>query len=213
MAGLLVTGTAVATAVALPAWASTHGDDPVASADTTSSTSTSTTSTTTAPPTTEAPAPDPAAQAANLLASATPGELAAFQLYVATPEQIAAFKAYVSPPPPPPPPPAPKPAPATAPRPAATPPRSSTGGGAPANSFLACVRNRESRGNYQAYNPSGAAGAYQLMPQTARNTALHAGRSDLANTPVTSWSPADQDAMAAHLYQWQGAAPWAGPGC
>lgn len=90
---------------------------------------------------------------------------------------------------------------------APNPPRSS--GSAPGG-FLACVRQRESRGNYTAVNgSSGAAGAYQFMPQTARNTAMHAGRPDLAGRPVTSWSPADQDAMAQHLYQWQGPGPWA----
>lgn len=89
----------------------------------------------------------------------------------------------------------------------------SSGGSAP-NGFLACVRNRESRGQYTVVNrSSGAAGAYQFMPSTARAVANHAGRSDLAGRPVTSWSPRDQDAMAAHLYSWQGASPWAGPGC
>ena len=34
----------------------------------------------------------------------------------------------------------------------------------------------------------------------------------LASTPVVNWSKSDQDAMAALLYQWQGAAPWGG-GC
>jgi hypothetical protein len=79
-------------------------------------------------------------------------------------------------------------------------------------SFLDCVRARESRGDYGAMNASGAHGAYQMMPITARETALRAGRSDLAATPVLNWSKADQDAMAALLYQWQGAAPWGG-GC
>lgn len=91
--------------------------------------------------------------------------------------------------------------------------KAQTSSSGPSNGFLACVRNRESRGNYSAYNPSGASGAYQFMPQTAVNTANHAGRPDLASKPVSQWSPADQDAMANHLYQWQGAAPWAGPGC
>lgn len=87
-------------------------------------------------------------------------------------------------------------------------PQAATQGSIPA--FLACVRQRESGSNYQALNPSGAAGAYQLMPATARNTANHAGRPDLAARPVLSWSPADQDAMAMHLLSWQGRGPWAG---
>lgn len=76
--------------------------------------------------------------------------------------------------------------------------------------FLVCVRQRESGGNYQAYNrSSGASGAFQFLSGTARSTANHAGRPDLANVPVLNWSPADQDAMAIALYQWQGASPWA----
>lgn len=78
--------------------------------------------------------------------------------------------------------------------------------------FLDCVRHRESRGNYHALNPSGAAGAYQLMPVTARQVALRAGRPDLASTSVLNWSAADQDLMALVLLRWQGAAPWEG-GC
>jgi hypothetical protein len=139
----------------------------------------------------------------------TPEQRAAFALYIATPEQREAFvKMFQAPPPPPPQPSAPR---VSAPaRPAAT---TNRGGGANNGSFLNCVRNRESRGQYSAVNgSSGAAGAYQFMPGTARATAMHAGRPDLANRPVTSWSPADQDAMAAHLYSWQGAAPWGG-GC
>ena len=76
--------------------------------------------------------------------------------------------------------------------------------------FLDCVRYRESRGNYRALNPSGAAGAYQLMPGTAREVALRAGRTDLATTPVITWTPADQDLMALVLYHWHGASPWGG---
>jgi hypothetical protein len=131
----------------------------------------------------------------------TPEQRFAFALYVATPEQREAFVQMFQTP-------APIAAPTVSPK---ARPAANRGGGAPGG-FLACVRNRESRGQYSAYNPSGASGAYQMMPQTARNTALHAGRPDLAGRPVSSWSPADQDAMAAHLYSWQGAAPWGG-GC
>ena len=105
----------------------------------------------------------------------------------------------------------------TAPRPVATAPpttRVTVTQPAPASNggdqFLACVRHRESRGNYTALNPSGASGAYQFLPGTAQATASYAGRSDLAATPVSNWSAADQDAMAQVLYQWQGAAPWGG---
>ena len=80
--------------------------------------------------------------------------------------------------------------------------------------FLACVRNRESRGNYQAVNPSsGAGGAFQFLPSTWRIVVRHAGRTDLLYVLPQYASPADQDAMALDLYHWQGRSPWEGPGC
>jgi resuscitation-promoting factor RpfC len=85
-------------------------------------------------------------------------------------------------------------------------PQSYSGGGTPPNGFLACVRNRESRGSYTAVNSSsGAGGAYQFLPST-----WHAigGTGLPQNAP-----PAVQDAMAAKLYAQSGRAPWAGPGC
>lgn len=86
--------------------------------------------------------------------------------------------------------------------------------GSPNGSFMACVKNRESRGNYRAVNPSSSAGgAWQFLPGTWNNTARHAGRPDLVGVAPQDASPADQDAMAAHLYAWQGGSPWAGPGC
>lgn len=54
----------------------------------------------------------------------------------------------------------------------------------------------ESGGNYYARNPSGAYGAYQIMPGTAR-----AYGCDLS-------SPAGQDACAARIYAREGASPW-----
>jgi hypothetical protein len=108
----------------------------------------------------------------------------------------------------PPPPPAPPAAPAVEPTAATGAP---TG---PANAFLACVMRRESGGNYQAVNrSSGAGGAYQFLQSTWNNTVRHAGRPDLVGLHPSQASPADQDAMALHLYQWQGRSPWAGPGC
>ena len=56
----------------------------------------------------------------------------------------------------------------------------------------------ESGGDYGAVNSSsGARGAYQLMPSTY-----------YANGGDGSWSPADQDRVAAKVYAEQGAAPW-----
>jgi hypothetical protein len=78
--------------------------------------------------------------------------------------------------------------------------------------FLACVRNRESGGNYGVYNEggSGAAGAYQFLPDTWNSVATSSGRSDLVGLSPAQATPADQDAMAQALYAQQGSAPWGG---
>ncbi|MDQ1431738.1 MAG: resuscitation-promoting factor RpfB [Actinomycetota bacterium] len=79
--------------------------------------------------------------------------------------------------------------------------------------FLACVRQRESGGNYGAVNPAGPyLGAYQFLQSTWNVTASHAGRSDLVGLPPNLASAYDQDEMAWVLYQWQGTGPWGG-GC
>jgi hypothetical protein len=79
--------------------------------------------------------------------------------------------------------------------------------------FLACVRQRESGGNYGAVNPAGPyLGAYQFLQATWNVTASHAGRSDLVGVPANVASAYDQDEMAWTLYQWQGQGPWGG-GC
>ncbi len=80
--------------------------------------------------------------------------------------------------------------------------------------FLACVRQRESGGNYGIYNEggSGAAGAYQFLPGTWNSIAASSGRGDLVGVDPAQAAPADQDAMAQALYAQQGAAPWGG-GC
>lgn len=54
----------------------------------------------------------------------------------------------------------------------------------------------ESGGDYSAQNPSGAYGAYQIMPGTAA-----AYGCDLS-------TPAGQDACAAEIYAAEGASPW-----
>ncbi len=77
--------------------------------------------------------------------------------------------------------------------------------------FLACVRQRESGGNYGVVNPSGPyLGAYQFLQSTWNMTAAHAGRGDLVGLPPNLASPYDQDEMAWALYQWQGTGPWGG---
>jgi hypothetical protein len=77
--------------------------------------------------------------------------------------------------------------------------------------FLVCTRRIESGGNYRAVNPSGTyRGAYQFSRSTWNSTAGHAGRNDLVGVDPAAASPADQDSLALHLYQWQGASPWGG---
>jgi Transglycosylase-like domain len=77
--------------------------------------------------------------------------------------------------------------------------------------FLTCTRQIESNGNYAAVNPSGKyRGAYQFSRSTWDATARHAGRPDLVGVDPAAASPGDQDFLALHLYQWQGASPWNG---
>jgi len=105
---------------------------------------------------------------------------------------------------------APTTAPPTTAAPTTTPP---TVGTAPSSSdaeFLACTRQRESRGDYTAVNPVGYYGAYQFAQTTWNNTASHAGRGDLVGVRPDRVAPADQDAMALHLLHWVGKSPWGG---
>jgi hypothetical protein len=77
--------------------------------------------------------------------------------------------------------------------------------------FLACIRHRESRGNYGVVNPQGPwYGAYQFLASTWNVTARHAGRLDLVGVLPSDASAYDQDEMAWALYQWQGSGPWGG---
>ena len=76
--------------------------------------------------------------------------------------------------------------------------------------FLACVRQRESRGYYGAVNPSGYYGAYQFAIRTWNATASHAGRPQLIGVRPDRASAWDQDELAWVLYQWQGKGPWGG---
>jgi hypothetical protein len=79
--------------------------------------------------------------------------------------------------------------------------------------FLVCTRAHESdgAGGYRAVNPSGTyRGAYQFSRSTWDSAARHAGRLDLVGVDPAAAAPADQDALALHLYQWRGASPWLG---
>jgi hypothetical protein len=216
LAGLFVGGAVVASiAFAVPAMAS-QGTVAQSAATITTATSTSSSSTALeAPITTEAPTTTAPVETTTTTAPPSPEEQFRAKLAAMTPEEAAAFTAYVTPPPPTTTTTAPKPAPTTtAPKPAAKPQaQTQTQSSGPANGFLACVRQRESHGQYNINTGNGYYGAYQFSQSTWNNTASHAGRGDLVGRAPSSVSPADQDAMAAHLYGWQGRSPWAGPGC
>ena len=80
-----------------------------------------------------------------------------------------------------------------------------------AAAFLACIRARESHGDYTAVSANGLyRGAYQFTQSSWDLAATHAGRKDLVGVPPNEASPADQDAMALELYDMLGSAPWGG---
>jgi hypothetical protein len=231
MAGPLVGGVVavvaiavvVAVAVALPvlnaqddtelvATAGPTTPDPSTSAPTvaptTASPTTEPSTTSTEPPTPAAPSADE--QLSSQFSSLTPEQAFAFNLVTSPPEVRAALSSYLSPPPPPPPPRPAAPRPQPAPAPPA--PRVEAGQSAPSG-FLACVRQRESGGNYSINTGNGYYGAYQFLPSTWNSAARHAGRDDLVGVLPSNASPADQDAVAQDLLDWQGRGPWAGNGC
>jgi len=77
--------------------------------------------------------------------------------------------------------------------------------------YLACVKDRESRGDYAAVSPDGQFfGAYQIDQVTWNNTAQHAGLLDISGIQPNLAAPADQDTLAMALLEWQGTSPWAG---
>ena len=77
--------------------------------------------------------------------------------------------------------------------------------------YLACVKDRESRGDYAAVSPDGQFfGAYQIDQVTWNNTSVHAGLTSLYQVQPNLAAPADQDTLAMALLEWQGTSPWAG---
>lgn len=77
--------------------------------------------------------------------------------------------------------------------------------------FLACVRRRESGGNYGAVSPGGTyRGAYQFLQSTWDAAARIAGRPDLVGVPPNTVSPGDQDAVALAYVQAAGRGAWGG---
>lgn len=77
--------------------------------------------------------------------------------------------------------------------------------------FFACVRWRESHGDYTAVNPTGTfMGAYQIYQGGWDVYAARMGRDDLVGIPPHTASPADQDAVALAMYNDLGTRPWGG---
>jgi hypothetical protein len=83
-----------------------------------------------------------------------------------------------------------------------------------AQAVLACLRENESRNEYGVVSASGEFfGAYQFDQQTWNATAQQSGQTSLVGVQPNEATPADQDAMALALLQWQGTWPWDGDPC
>lgn len=77
--------------------------------------------------------------------------------------------------------------------------------------FLACVRQRESRGDYTAVDPSGTfMGAYQIYQGGWDAVARSIGRTDLVGVKPNRAAPADQDTIALAMLRQYGKTPWGG---
>jgi peptidoglycan hydrolase CwlO-like protein len=110
------------------------------------------------------------------------------------------------------------PSPSAAPSTAAAPADSSSGSGTQVGSdptlpsFLQCVIQAESGGNYGAVSPGGTyLGAFQFSQATWNEAAVLAGLPQLVGVPPNQASPADQDALAIALYSADGEQPWYDP--
>ncbi len=80
------------------------------------------------------------------------------------------------------------------------------------NSFLRCVVQAESGGNYAAISPTGQyMGAFQFAQSTWNEAALLAGMPSLVGVPPYRASPTDQDLLAIALYNADGEQPWYDP--
>lgn len=77
--------------------------------------------------------------------------------------------------------------------------------------FLACVRQRESHGDYTAVDPSGTfMGAYQIYQGGWDAVARSIGRTDLVGVKPNRAAPADQDTIALAMLRQYGKTPWGG---
>jgi resuscitation-promoting factor RpfB len=80
------------------------------------------------------------------------------------------------------------------------------------NSFLQCVIQAESGGDYQAVSPGGTyMGAFQFSQSTWNEAADLAGMPQLVNVPPYQATPAEQDDLAIALYNADGSHPWYDP--
>ncbi len=80
------------------------------------------------------------------------------------------------------------------------------------NSFLQCVVQHESGGNYQVSSPTGQyMGAFQFSQSTWNEAASLAGRPTLIGVPPNQASAAAQDALAVALYSADGGSAWYDP--
>jgi Transglycosylase-like domain len=76
-------------------------------------------------------------------------------------------------------------------------------------SFLQCVLQAESSGNYAAVSPGGTyLGGFQFSQPTWNEAAQLAGMPQLVNVPPNQATPAQQDDLAIALYQADGQQPW-----
>ena len=76
-------------------------------------------------------------------------------------------------------------------------------------SFLQCVLQAESSGNYDAVSPGGSyMGGFQFSQATWNEAAELAGMPQLINVPPNEVTPAEQDDLAIALYQADGEQSW-----
>jgi hypothetical protein len=81
----------------------------------------------------------------------------------------------------------------------------------PTDAFFACVRHRESHGDYTAVDPSGTfRGAYQIYQGGWDSIANSIGRTDLVGIQPDAASVIDQDVIAYAMFDQLGSRPWGG---
>ena len=78
------------------------------------------------------------------------------------------------------------------------------------NSFLQCVIQKESGGDYSINTGNGYYGAFQFSQSTWNVAAQDAGLSYLVNVLPSSATKAEQDTVAVALYALDGGQPWTG---